>query len=142
MDSIVPLVPIALDKMRYLRLDIAAMCNAEMDMGALWGKEMSIYGALLENPIRLNNLCIIVLHGLRHADPTLSLPEVKGMLNHANIADVIGAVTEAWTKANRVVEPATEGDAASDPPRTVSTGVSSGPSPTSNLDSSGSSSGA
>jgi len=133
MDSIVPLVPIKLDRLRHLRLDISAMCQAEMDMGALWGKEMSIYGALLENPIRLNNLCIIVLHGLRHADPTLSLPEVKGMLNHANIADVIGAVTEAWTKANQLAEPDREGDATpADPPGTVSTGADSGPLPASN----------
>src|SRR5262245_45188353 len=128
--SIVPLVPLTLDKERFLRLDIAAMCNAEMELTQFWGKKTSIYSALLENPISLNDLAIIVLHGLRQADPTLSLPEVKGMLNHVPIAEVIGAVTDAWTKANQTAEPPPEGDAALVDPQTVSLiGGSSGPLP-------------
>jgi hypothetical protein len=131
MDSIVPLVPLKLDKERFLRLDISALCNAERDLTEFWGKKTSIYSALLENPIALNDLSIIVLHGLRHADPTLSLPEVKGMLNHASVADVLSAVTDAWTKATQTAEPTPEGDAASDPQTAISTGDSSGPSPVS-----------
>src|SRR5262245_9297020 len=128
--SIVPLVPLMLDKQRFLRLDIAALSNAELDLSALWGKDMSVYAALLENPIRLNDLAIILLHGLRHADPTLSLPEVKGMMNHTQIADILGAVTDAWTKTNRQAEPTPEGETTpADPPPDVSTGVSSGPLP-------------
>jgi hypothetical protein len=133
MDSVVPLIPLKLDKERYLRLDIGALCNAEMDLIAHWGKDMSVYDALLHTPIRLNDLAILVLHGLRHADPTLSLPEVKGMLNHAAMPDVLEAVTLAWTKANQTALGAEEGvTAAADPQPVVSTGESSGPSPGSN----------
>jgi len=130
--SIVPLVPLTLDKERFLRLDIAAMCNAERDLTEFWGKKTSIYAALLENPISLNDLAIIVLHGLRHADATLSLPEVKGMLNHAPIADVLSAVTMAWTKANQTAEDVPEGEPTQADPQTASwTGRSSGASPAS-----------
>ena len=124
--SIVPLVPLDLDKRRYLRLDINALCQAELDLSAFWQKDMSVYDALLHTPVRLNDLAILVLHGLRHADPTLSLPEVKGMLNHSTVPVILQAVTDAWTKATQPAEPADGDPAPADPPSTVSTGASSG----------------
>jgi len=126
--SIVPLIPLQLDKPRHLRLDIAALCNAERDLSDFWGKKTSVYACLLDVPISINDLSIIVLHGLRHEDPTLSLPEVKGMLNHSTIPVLYQAVTDAWTKATQAADPSAEGDTApSDPPPTPSTGDSSGP---------------
>src|SRR5678815_1148881 len=95
--SIVPLVPLMLDKQRHLRLDIAALCNAERDLSEFWDKKTSVYAVLLDVPIGINDLSILVLHGLRHEDPTLSLPEVRGMLNHTTIPVVFQAVTDAWT---------------------------------------------
>ena len=128
--SIVPLVPLLLDKPRHLRLDIAALCNAERDLCEFWGKDLSVYAALLKSPPSLNDMSILVLHGLRHEDPTLSLPEVRGMLNHSTIGEIFQAVTDAWTKATLPAEPRAEGDAApADPPPTPSTGDSSGLTP-------------
>jgi hypothetical protein len=125
--SIVPLVPIDLDRRRYLRLDIAALCQAERDLSDFWGKKTSVYSVLLDMPMGINDLSIIVLHGLRHDDPTLSLPEVKGMLNHSTISTVIQAVTDAWTKATQSAEPSAEGESSpTDPPPPSSTGASSG----------------
>jgi hypothetical protein len=132
--SIVPLVPIVLDKPRHLRLDVAALCQAERDLSDLWGKKTSVYAVLLDVPIGINDLCILVLHGLRHEDPTLSLPEVRGMLNHTTIPAVFQAVTDAWTKATRAAEPgAAEEAAPADPWPTASTGANSGPTPASSL---------
>ena len=126
--SIVPLIPLALDKPRFLRLDIAALCNAERDLSDFWGKKTSVYACLLEVPISVNDLSIIVLHGLRHEDPTLSLGEVKGMLNHSTIPVIYQAVTDAWTKATQAAELSSAGeDAPADPLSTSSTGGSSGP---------------
>ena len=127
--SIVPLVPLLLDKPRHLRLDIAALCNAERDLSDFWGKKTSVYACLLEVPISVNDLSIIVLHGLRHEDPTLSLPEVKGMLNHSTIPVVFQAVTDAWTKATQAADPSSSAGEAdpADPLSTSSTGASSGP---------------
>jgi hypothetical protein len=124
--SVVPLVPLDLDKRRYLRLDINALCLAEVDLCAFWQKEMSVYDALLQTPIRLNDLAILVLHGLRHADPTLSLPEVKGMLNHSTVPVILQAVTDAWTKATQAAEPAQGDPSPADPPGAASTGDTSG----------------
>ena len=127
--SIVPLIPLALDKPRHLRLDIAALCNAERDLSDFWGKKTSVYACLLEVPISVNDLSILVLHGLRHEDPTLSLPEVRGMLNHSTIPVIYQAVTDAWTKATQAAEAAPGEAAPADPPSTSSTGASSGPTP-------------
>jgi hypothetical protein len=134
-NSIVPLIPIMLDRQRFLRLDISALCNAERDLSDFWGKKTSVYSVLLDVPIGINDLSILVLHGLRHEDPTLSLGEVKGMLNHTTVAIVLNAVTDAWMKATQAAAP-TEGDAdPADPPSTTLTGVSSGPMPASTSDS-------
>ena len=125
--SVVPLIPIDLDKRRYLRLDTTALCSAERDLSELWGKKTSVYAALLEVPIGLNDLSIIMLHGLRHADPTLSLPEVRGIMNYSTVPVMFQAVTDAWTKTSAAAEPRAEGAVTSlDPPPTTSTGVSSG----------------
>jgi hypothetical protein len=132
--SIVPLIPIDLDKPRHLRLDISALCNAERDLSDFWGKKTSVYAVLLDVPIGINDLSILVLHGLRHEDPTLSLPEVRGMLNHTTIPVVFQAVTDAWTKATQAAEPDAAGDPSpADPSPTLSTGASSGPTGVSTL---------
>jgi hypothetical protein len=124
---IVPLIPVDLDRRRYLRLDVAALCLAERDLSDFWGKKTSVYAVLLDMPMGINDLSIIVMHGLRHDDPTLSLPEVKGMLNHSTISTVIQAVTDAWTKATPSAEPSEEGESLPmDPPPALSTGVNSG----------------
>lgn len=125
-NSIVPLVPLMLDKPRHLRLDIAALCNAERDLSDFWGKKTSVYAVLLEVPIGVNDLSILVLHGLRHEDPTLSLPEVRGMLNHTTIPVVFQAVTDAWTKATQAAEPSTGDATPMDPQTAPSTGEDSG----------------
>lgn len=127
--SIVPLIPLQLDKLRYLRLDINALCQAERDLSDFWGKKTSVYAVLLDVPIGINDLSILVLHGLRHEDPTLSLPEVRGMLNHTTIPEVFQAVTDAWTKATQAAEPSEGDPSPTDPQQPVSTGVSSGPMP-------------
>lgn len=131
--SIVPLVPIALDKPRHLRLDIAALCNAERDLSDFWGKKTSVYAVLLDVPIGINDLSILVLHGLRHEDPTLSLPEVRGMLNHTSIPVVFQAITDAWTKATQAAETSTGEAVSPDPLSTSSTGDNSGLTPVSTL---------
>ena len=127
--SIVPLVPLLLDKPRHLRLDIAALCNAERDLCEFWGKDLSVYAALLKSPPSLNDMSILVLHGLRHEDPTLSLPEVRGMLNHSTIGEIFQAITDAWTKATQAAEPGAAEVGPADPLSTSSTGASSGLTP-------------
>jgi hypothetical protein len=129
--SVVPLIPITLDKPRHLRLDIAALCNAERDLSDFWGKKTSVYAVLLDVPIGINDLSILVLHGLRHEDPTLSLGEVKGMLNHTTIPVVFQAVTDAWTRSTQAAEPGTGETTPTDPQTGPPIGASSGPMPAS-----------
>jgi hypothetical protein len=132
MESVVPGVPITLDRVRHLRLDIQALIRAERDMSDLWGKKTSVYGVLLDVPIGINDLCILVHRGLQWEDPTLNFPQVQELLNRATMTTIFQAVTDAWTKATRAAESsATEEVAPADPWPTLSTGGSSGPMPAS-----------
>ena len=126
MDSIVPLVPVKLDKERHLRFDARAMRFAEMDLCQVWGKDISIYAALTNVPLRINDIGIMLYWALKHEDARLTQDEVWSLMDHAPIADIMTALTNAWTWAARSANPVT-GDASEDPPEDGSTGQSSGP---------------
>jgi hypothetical protein len=126
MDSVVPLIPITLDKERHLRFDARAMAGAEYALSEFWGKSMSIYAALTEIPLRINDIAIMLYYALRHEDPRLTPDAVWALMDQAPIADIMGALTDAWTWASRAANPVT-GDPEADPPLSASTGRGSGP---------------
>ena len=126
MDSIVPLIPLRLDRERHLRLDARAMRNAEIDLGVLWGKDMSIYAALTNVPLRINDIGVLLYWALKHEDPRLTQDEVWALMDHAPIADIMSALTDAWTWAARAANPVAE-DPEADPPTDASIGQGSGP---------------
>jgi len=126
MDSIVPLIPLTLDRERHLRLDNRALRSAELDLSVLWGKDISVYAALTNVPLRLNDIGVLLFHALRHEDPRLTQEEVWGLMDHAPIADIMTALTGAWTWAARAANPVA-GDPDADPPTAGSTGLGSGP---------------
>ena len=126
MDSVVPLIPITLDKVRHLRFDARAMAGAERALGEFWGTSLSIYAALTNIPLRVNDIAIMLLYALRHEDPRLTQEEVFRLMDCVPIADIMTALTEAWTWAARAANPVA-GDPDADPPTAALTGHGSGP---------------
>jgi hypothetical protein len=120
--------PLVLDKPRTLRLDIEALCSAEKDLSLAYGRDISVYEVLVKVPMRLNDLCIILLHGLEHEDHTLTLPQVKRLLNEVSMLTVFRAISDAWAWQTRAAEPQ-ETTPAMDPPPAAPIGDDSGPLP-------------
>ena len=125
-------IPLTLDRPRKVRLTIAALCEAEDDLSLMRGREISVYEVLVQSPIRLNDLCVVLLHGLHHEDPSLTLADVKRLMDHAPMVTVLQAVTDAWTRQTQTAE-AQEDAPAVDPPQAGQIGDGSGPTGVSSL---------
>jgi hypothetical protein len=125
MDSVVPSIPLMLDRERHLRLNARALRNAERDLSDLWGQSISVYAALTMTPLRINDISILLLHALRHEDPRLTHEEVLDLMDLAPMLDIMSAITEAWTWTARSANP--EAPAPDADPTPASIGHASGP---------------
>jgi hypothetical protein len=129
MPSIIPSIPIDLDRRRYLRLTNWAKCQAERALCDYWGKEMSLYDALIRSPMRANDLAIMFWQALLEDDPSLTLHEATNLMDYATTEVVMNAVVQAWNISTPADTPAEQGSHGADPfgsASGVSTGLPSG----------------
>ena len=78
MPSLVPSVPLVLDRERHLRLDNAALFRAERELSKLWSRKVSVLQTLIDpETLGLNDLSILLWCGLLHEDADLSLSQVQ-----------------------------------------------------------------
>jgi hypothetical protein len=132
MPSLVPLIPITLDRPRQLRLDNRAIFQAERELSRLWEKRCSLFN-VLANDLGLNDLSVILWQALLHEDPRLTLADVQNeLMDMAKLPEIIDAVLQAW---NAATTPAITGASANgevgetDPLPTGSPGTTFGPMP-------------
>ena len=105
MPSVVPLIPITLDRPRHVRLGNPAIFQAELELSKLWGKRCSLFN-VLANDLGLNDLSIILWQGLLHEDPRLTLAYVQEhVMDMAKLTDIIEAVLQAWNAATAPAVP-------------------------------------
>ena len=105
MPSIVPLIPITLDRRRVLRLNNAAIFQAEIELSKLWGKRCSLFN-VLANDLGLNDLSVILWQALLYEDPRLTLDDVQNeLMDMAKLPDIIEAVLAAWNAATAPAVP-------------------------------------
>jgi hypothetical protein len=129
MPSIIPSIPIDLDRRRYLRLTNWAKCQAERALCDYWGKEMSLYDALMRQPMRANDLAIMFWQALLADDPSLTLHEAVDLMDYATPDVVMDAVVKAWNTSTPAETTAGQETNGADPfgsASGVSTGLSSG----------------
>jgi hypothetical protein len=130
MPSLVPRVPIDLDRRRYLHFNNWARCQAEREISTFWGKDISIYDVLTRMPIRANDLAIIVWQALIADDPSLSLADTMDAMDYATLPDIMDAVLKAWNISTPADAAPADANGTTDPfglQTTASTGSSSGP---------------
>jgi hypothetical protein len=125
MDSVVPSIPLRLDRERHLRLNTTALQGAERDLSALWGKTISIYAVLMETPMRLNDISVLLFHALRHEDPRLTQEEVCALMDLAPMLTIMNAINDAWAWTVRSANP--EAPTPDADPTLPSIGHASGP---------------
>ena len=146
--SIVPLIPVDLDKRRHLLIRKRDVRQAEVVFEQELGKPRTFFTALLQlmeaiqpgevGTVSTNNICILYWLGLRHEDPGLTLEDVEDLLPLMVPAELIGLVVklfEAWqAQTPRPTGETTEVSAEASP-LASSIGPVIGPSPVSVLDS-------
>lgn len=110
MPSLVPLIPITLDKPRALRLDNQALLLAERELSKLWERKLNILQVLLDaETLGLNDLCVLLWAGLRHEDPDLSLAQVQEAVSIQDYIPLLQALFSAWNSATAPADGAPEG---------------------------------
>jgi len=129
-DSIVPPVPIDLDRRRHLKLGKRAVFRAEKALGEFWGKRLNILTVLFSTEgLTLNDIAILLWQGLLHEDPTLTLERVQDMMTLQNVSVIVDAIFQAWNDATRPVDGAAEVNGVRDPLAIPSPGEPSGQTP-------------
>lgn len=89
-NSVVPLVPIELDRPRTLRLDLNAMVRFEEQTG----RDLLNDGGI--NLRRMRELHVLLWACLLHEDPSLTLDQVGAMIHLGNMQYVAEQVAKVW----------------------------------------------
>jgi hypothetical protein len=144
--SIVPLIPVQLDRPRHLLFRKRDVRQAEVVFEQELGKPRTFFTALMQlmevlrsgDPTALstNNITVLYWLGLRHEDPTLTLDDVEDLLPLNTPGALIALVVklfEAW-QAQSPPAPPEEAEVAPAERPLPSTGLVIGPSPASVLD--------
>jgi hypothetical protein len=134
MPSIVPLIPIDLDRRRHLRLDNRALFQSEMELSRLWNRRINVLSVIMDGAnLTLNDLAVLLWQGLIYEDPTLTLAQVQDLMDFGKIPAIVDAIIQAWNAATEPAEPVATGGSQTDGPL-PSTGDSSGPTAEANWD--------
>jgi hypothetical protein len=144
--SIVPLIPVELDRPRHLLFRKRDVRQAEVVFEQELGKPRTFFTALMQlmevlrsgDPTALstNNITVLYWLGLRHEDPTLTLEDVEDMLpinTPGALIPLVVKLFEAW-QAQSPPTPVAEAEVAPAEPPLASTGPAIGPLPASVLD--------
>lgn len=129
MPSIVPLIPIDLDRRRHLRLNNAAIFQAEIELSKLWGKKVSLFQTLgTSETLGFNDLSVVLWQALVHEDPRLTLAQTQEVMDLGKLPQIIEAILAAWNAATApaVPETAPNGEGTADPFPAGLPGTSSG----------------
>jgi len=130
-------IPIQLDRLRHIKLDLRALALAEREIARFWDRKerLSIVQIFQGGDVGIADLCILLWAGLRHEDPALTVDQAFALSGNASMQ----VVSEAMGRALREhlgtgTQPAPEGAPAHPPQPTTaatpstSTGSNSGPS--------------
>jgi len=138
MPSVIPLIPITLDKPRHLRMTNRAIFQSEIELTKLWNRKVNILSVLVnaDQTLTLNDIAIFLWQALLYEDPTLTLPEVQDMIDVTKLDVIVTAILQAWNVATAPAQPTApgEGTAQSDPLPMPSSGPVSGPTVVRSLD--------
>src|SRR6476660_118145 len=101
MPSVIPLIPITLDKPRHLRMTNRAIFQSEIELTKLWNRKVNILSVLVnaDQTLTLNDIAIFLWQALLYEDPTLTLPEVQDMIDVTKLDVIVTAILQAWNVA-------------------------------------------
>lgn len=105
-----PSVPLTLDRPRQVRLGIKALREAELMLGEVYGRKVSILRVMpYPEDLTLNDIVVILWAGLHEDDPALTIATVERLVNMQNLPDILQAMYAAWNLHTAAAAPAPEG---------------------------------
>lgn len=128
-------IPIHLDRLRHIKLDLRALALAEREIARFWERKerLSIVQIFQSGDVGVADLCILLWAGLRHEDPTLTVDQAFALASGVSMAVVSEAMGQALRE--QLGAGASGESAPADPPQPTTaatpsdlTGSTSGPS--------------
>lgn len=129
---VTPGIPLVLDRERLLYFDIGYLMLAELELGRVYSRKVSLL-QLISHPegLGLNDIHVLLWAALLDDDPSLTVLKVQDLMDLNRIADYTTAIFTAWNVAWPPAPAAEEGT--EDPLAPASTGDGSGVPPVSSL---------
>lgn len=130
-------IPIQLDKLRSIKLDLRALAFAEREIARFWDRKerLSIVQIFQGGDVGVADLCILLWAGLRHEDPALTVDQAFALASNASMQVVSEAMGQALREQLGTGGSGSSEGAQPDPPQPTtaalpsnSTGSNSGPS--------------
>ena len=90
-------IPIHLDKLRSIKLDLRALALAEREIARFWDRteRLSIVQIFQGGDVGVADLCILLWAGLRHEDPALTVDQAFALASNASMQVVSEALGRA-----------------------------------------------
>jgi hypothetical protein len=129
-------IPIQLDKLRHIKLDLRALALAEREIARFWERKerLSIVQIFQGGDVGIADLCILLWAGLRHEDPALTVDQAFTLASGVSMQVVSEAMGQAL-REQLGTGAASEAASQEDPPQpttaatpSASIGANSGPS--------------
>lgn len=128
-------IPIQLDKLRSIKLDLRALALAEREIARFWDRKerLSIVQIFQGGDVGVADLCILLWAGLRHEDPALTVEQAFALASGASLQVVSEAMGQALREQLGTGTAAAQEGQPADPPMpataatpSASTGSNSG----------------
>lgn len=90
-------IPIQLDRLRHIKLDLRALALAEREIARFWERKerLSIVQIFQGGDVGIADLCILLWAGLRHEDPALTVDQAFALVSGVSMQVVSEAMGQA-----------------------------------------------
>lgn len=111
-------IPIQLDKLRHIKLDLRALALAEREIARFWERKerLSIVQIFQGGDVGVADLCILLWAGLRHEDPALTVDQAFTLASGVPMATLSEAMGQALREQLGAGTAASPEGATADPP--------------------------
>lgn len=120
-------IPIQLDKLRHLKLDLRALALAEREIARFWERKerLSIVQIFQSGDVGVADLCILLWAGLRHDDPSLTVDQAFTLASTVPVSVLSASMGQALREQMGVEAAASADGAPSDPSQPTTAAIPS-----------------
>jgi len=120
-------IPIQLDRLRHIKLDLRALALAEREIARFWERKerLSIVQIFQGGDVGIADLCILLWAGLRHEDPALTVDQAFALVSGVSMQVVSEAMGQALREQLGACTQTAPDGAPADPPMPTTAAIPS-----------------